>query len=153
MSKGIGDIVAVLIIVSITIVISIVASLIISNLMRHSEPKGSVISIQGVRAIPLTANYNRLLIEVIATVHGASAVSFVSSRAYDPNGSLLTCTLNSPSINRVFNPGESFTIAMTCSGRGGQWAYKQVVVEIVYTVMGTNNQYISRASGTIIPYS
>jgi len=153
MPRGIGDIIAVLIIVSATIAAVIFATLVITSFMRQSEPKSAILGIQGVRAVPLAPDYSRLLVEVITTVHGTGAVNFTGSRAYDPSGNQLTCTLNSPSANTVFSPGQTVTITMTCTGSGGQWAYRQVVVEITYVDVGTRGQRTSRGSGAIFPYS
>ncbi|MEM3964288.1 MAG: hypothetical protein QW584_01000 [Thermofilaceae archaeon] len=153
MSRGVGDIIAVLMIVSATIAAVIFATLVITSFMRQSEPKSAILSIQGVRAISLAYDYSRLLVEVVTTVHGTGAVNYTGSAAYDPNGNQLTCTLNSPRVNTVFTPGQTVTITMTCTGSGGQWAYRQITVEVNYIDVGTGSRRSSRGSGVIFPYS
>lgn len=155
MKRGIGDVVAVIVIVGVAVALSIVASIIITNTARLSEPKGSVLSVQGVRAIPLRSDYSRLMIEIVATVHGTSSIRYGGITVRDPNGNAMsTCQLDSPNTDTVFNPGQTFTITATCSSSsGGSWAYRQVVVEVSYIDLSTNRAQLARGTGTILPYS
>lgn len=131
--------------------IVITASLIIANIMRQSEPKGSVVTIHGVRGIPLTPDYSQILVEVVVSVHGSGAIRYHNSSVFDPNGNRLICS--SPNTGDILNPGQIITIAMTCTSKGGQWTYKRIVVEIFYINIGLSDIQVARAYGVILPYS
>lgn len=154
LNRGVSNLVATLIVIALTISVAFFTSLVVSNLMRQSEPKGSILTIQGVRAIPLRSDYSRMMIEVIATVHGTNAIRYDGASAYNPDGQLMTpCTLETPNTSLTYNPGQTFTVTITCSTTGGQWANRQVVVEVWYIDVATNRRQLARGTGTILPYS
>ncbi|MEM1693566.1 MAG: hypothetical protein QXU08_08170 [Ignisphaera sp.] len=151
--RSIGDIVAVLMVVSITIAAVTFTALVITSIMRQSEPKGAILSIQGVRAIPLTPNYSILLVEALVSTHGSGSAKFTNSKVLDPSGNTLSCTINSPDISTVFSSGQTFTITMTCSGGSSQWVYRQITVEVTYEDIGSGGIQIARGVGVVLPYS
>lgn len=153
-SRCIGDILAALIVIGVAVVVSITAALIITNTVRISEPRGAIVTIQGVRAIPLRPDYSRIVVEVVASVQGTSAVRYSGMTVYDPNGNAMSaCQFDSPGTDAVFSPGQTFTITATCSSSGGQWAHRQIVAEVQYRDVSTNIEQRARATGTIMPYT
>lgn len=133
--RGIGEIVSVLIVVAVAVTVSITASMILIFTVRQSEPKGSVPVIHSIRVTGVARDYSRLLVELVVTVQGSSAISYQGINVVDPStNAKFDCRTsdNDNMLGSMINPGHTVTISVLCPYSAGNKAYTPILVEMFY---------------------